>query len=362
MIKKMFARSAKVVLLGGGTGSCRLAAILAEIYRFIALIVTGADDGGDSKFYRQAGHPAWGDVRRAILTLSENSFLKKLFPFRFGDNMRERKDINIGNAVLAGAYDMYRKEGLPHREAVLESVAQISELAGLLPGRQALLASTGFTHLKIVLEDGTSIVGEGDIDARVWDGKRICRASLVPPVKIDENARKAIVDADIIVIGPGSWFGSVIATLLVTGVAEAIKEAISRPVNPAKIVCVVNLFTTVEDYGFKLSDFLRFIHGYLDGEMIDACIFNSRIPSTEVEGSYKQKGSFLVRFDEQSLDYCKKVIKFPCLEVDNKGHARHSSELANIFTNLDSLLDTDNDVVIVAENGKMTEDHRREYV
>lgn len=361
MLKKIFARSAKVVLLGGGTGSCRLAAILAEIYRFITIIVTGADDGGDSKFYRVAGHPAWGDVRRALLTLAENSFLKKIFPHRYTSNLRDRKDINIGNAFLAGAYDMYRKEGWPHKEAVIESVSQVSALAGLLPGRQAILASTDFTHLKIVLEDGTAIVGEGDIDARVWDGKRICRAALVPPAKIDENARKAIIDSDIIVIGPGSWFGSVIATLLVTGVAEAIKEAISRPVNPAKIVCVVNLFTTVEDHGFKLSDFLRFIHGYLDGVLIDVCIFNSMRPSQDVIDSYESKGSYLVQYDKRSLDYCKKVIKFPCLEIDENGHARHCKELANIFTNLDSLIESEKRIINVAQNGRVVKYKQREY-
>lgn len=350
------------MFLGGGTGICRLASILVDIFRFIAIIVTGADDGGDSHFYREAGHPAWGDIRRALLTLAENSFLKKIFPFRFGDNMRERKDINLGNAFLAATYEMYLKEGLPHREAVVQTIESVSQLAGLLPGRQALLASTGFTHLKIVLEDGTAIVGEGEIDARVWDGKRICRASLNPPAKLDEKARKAIVEADYIVIGPGSWFGSVIATLLVTGTAEAIKEAISRPVNPAKIVCVVNLFTTVEDHGFKLSDFLRFIHGYLDGEMIDACIFNSKVPSRDVIEAYKKKGSFLVRYDKQSLDYCKKVIKFPCLEIDEKGHARHCDSIANLFTKLDTILDSDNDIIVVAENGQVSVGYQRIYI
>lgn len=349
---RTYVREAKIVLLGGGTGSCRVAAVLNEIFRFLSIIVTGADDGGDSKFYRRAGHPAWGDIRRAILTIAENEYLKRIMPFRLGPNMGEREGINIGNLLMAATYEMYRKAGYTHKAAVLQTVDDICEQAGLDKGRCAMFASTDFTHLGIALEDGSKILGEGEIDDRVYDGKRIVRAYLDPPAKIDERAERAILSADYIVIGPGSWFGSVIATLLVKGVAEAVQQATLRQKNPAKIMCVANLFTSVEDHGFRLSEFLRFVHGHLGGQMIDACIFNNYAPE-DVVSRYYSRDCYPVVYDRQSLDYCDKVIQCPCLEVDEKGHARHSASIANIFTNLEKILDLDDRRIVVGKNGRV---------
>lgn len=359
-----FIREARLVHLGGGTGTCCIAKANNDIgqYRFMTIIVTAADEGGDSKRYRKRlGHIAWGDVRRAGLTLGEDDEFKEHMGYRFDSRIPEQEEHNIGNAFLASKYEILRRKGMNHDEAVVETVRYFCKKAGVLPGRQALVASTTPSHLEVFLNDGFKIADEGELDRYVYDGRKITRARLNPVAKIHPLSKEKIEEADIIIIGPGSWFGSVIATLAVDGVAEAIYKARTRSVKPAKLVCVVNLFTSAEDHGFPLSELLRFGDGHLGGQGIDACVFNNRVPSREVLDAYHKKGSYLVNYDKRSLDYCDKVIHFPCLEIDNKGRARHSSSIANVFTNLDEILDYADDEVFVDEGGSVLK-HREKVL
>lgn len=230
-----------------------------------------SDSGGSSgRLRKELGVLPPGDARRALLALSglhlKKKTLDKLFDFRF--NNGELAGHSLGNLLLAALMQITGRTDVAISEA-----ARILEVSG-----QVLPVTTDRTELVARLKDGTIIRGETNIDVRDIRPKiPIEEVYLSPQGKVFSGTKKAILEADLIILGPGDLYTSVIPNLLVSGVNQAIKKS------KAKMVLIVNLMTKHgETDGFRASDFVREIRRYLGpaGEGLSYVLVNRKIKAT----------------------------------------------------------------------------------
>lgn len=224
----------RIVTLGGGTGTFVVLCALKSIPDIaLTAIVTPADDGGSSGHLRDAyGFLPAGDARQALVALAEDEgILRDLFLYRF-----QKGNVaghNLGNLFLTALSDLLGSEA-----AAIAEASRILRVRG-----RVLSASLTPATLLASLADGTELSGEHVIDARAAGRSPIVSVSYQEPVPLAPDAKAAIEEADLIVLGPGDLYTSTIATLLPSGTKEAIQAA------PAKLVYLMNLFTKAGQTG-----------------------------------------------------------------------------------------------------------------
>src|SRR5438309_1999605 len=204
-----------------------------------------ADSGGSSGRLRdEFGFLPAGDVRRCLVALAADDsvgmLLRQLFEYRFerGEGLAGH---SFGNLLLTALADLTHGTD----RAIMEAAHLLRVKGEVLP------ITLTDSHLFAELEDGRIIEGEGAIDTR-RESTPIARVYLDPPAAATEPALEAIGSADMIVIGPGDLYTSVVPTLLVDGICQAIAAS------PATTVYVCNLMTKHgETDGYAASDFLR---------------------------------------------------------------------------------------------------------
>lgn len=263
----------KVVVIGGGTGTYQVLVGLKRHPLDISAVISMSDSGGSTgKLRKELSILPPGDVRRALIALSNlplaQKTLEKLFDFRF-ENGHSLKGHSLGNLLLAALIQITGREDL----AIAEAGRILSASGYVYP------VTLDKTDLVAVLENGKRIYGETKIDLRHDEQKgdmvSIKKVYLSPKGSIFPDSRRVIKDADVIILGPGDLYTSIIPNLLVRGVPEAI--AASR----AKVILVVNLMTKPgETDNFKVSDFIKTIKKYLgeaEGRLALA-IVNNKLP------------------------------------------------------------------------------------
>ena len=243
----------RVVVIGGGTGTYQVLLGLKKYPLELSAIVTMSDSGGSSGRLREEfGILPPGDIRRALLALSNlpisEKTLAKLFEFRF-TNGHGLAGHNLGNLFLAALTQITGRADL-----AVEEAEEILKTAG-----HVYPVTLKKTNLHAVLADGTVIRGETNIDVRrVKPSVSIQKVFLKPNASVYPKAKEAILKADLIILGPGDLYTSIIPNLLVRGVNQAIKN--SR----AKLVYVCNLMTKHgETDHFAAVDFVNEIKNYL---------------------------------------------------------------------------------------------------
>jgi len=280
----------RIVALGGGTG---LPILLHGLKTLLApsdgqrltAIVTVADDGGSSGRLRRAYRIlAPGDVRNCLLALSDApSTLASLFDFRF-DGSGDVGGHSLGNLILTALNEM---EG--------DFTAAVSRASEILGVRGHVLPSTGDdVTLVAELMDGTVIAGE----SRIASGHRpIARVRLRPETaRALPGAIDAIRAADLIVIGAGSLYTSLLPILLVKDLGAAI--AASR----ARVVMVANMMTEPgETDGYAVADFVHAIERHAPGIHIDDVLVNTGAPPVDVLARYAEAGAFPVPMEPTAL-------------------------------------------------------------
>ena len=214
----------RLVTIGGGTGS---SVLLRGLKRYadridITAIVTTFDDGGSSGRLRDEFRvPALGDLRRCIAALlpedAEYSVIDGMLEHRFSSS-GSMDGHSLGNLMLLGA--MQRSGSLSD---AIDSIGSSLRLAG-----RVVPVSDEPSHLCAELEDGTLIQGESAVGDRNEELFGASRIYLEPPVSANPNALTAIRNADVVVLGPGDLFASVIPNLLPDGVIEAISQSSCR--------------------------------------------------------------------------------------------------------------------------------------
>ena len=258
----------RVVTVGGGTGS---SVLLRGLRRYadridITAIVTTFDDGGSSGRLRdEFVVPALGDLRRCIAALlpedAKYSAVEGMFEHRFS-SVGPIDGHSLGNLMLLGA--MERSGGLSD---AIDSIASSLNLVG-----RVVPVSDEPSDLCAELKDGTLIRGESAVGERNETLFGSSRIYLDPPVNANPNALAAILNADVVVLGPGDLFASVIPNLLAGGVTEAISQS------SCQILQVCNVAKKAGEAGeYAASDFVNSVNCCLgkSEKRVDAILINT---------------------------------------------------------------------------------------
>jgi uncharacterized cofD-like protein len=312
--------SLKIVAIGGGTG---LSTLLAGLKRFVgaqseevwieslSAVVTVSDDGGSSGRLREELQmlPP-GDIRNCMIALSEDSnLLSHLFRYRFG-GAGDLAGHSFGNLFLAALTEVTGD----FVEAVRLSSEVLASKGHIFP------ATTSDVRLVAELEDGREVHGESQITAA---RSRIRHLRIDPEhcLPLPETLA-AIQTADIITIGPGSLYTSIVPNLLVRGVAEAIGHA------AATKVFVSNLMTQpgeTDDYGFR--DHLDTIREYAPQIRFDYAIVNDRPISHQQAELYQADGAYQILLDENSISQLDPAIEVLRADLLDEGDmVRHNTD------------------------------------
>ena len=312
----------KIVVIGGGTGVFTVLSGLKEYSHHLSAIVTIADDGGSSGILREEfGILPPGDIRRALVALSSSSpFLAKLFQYRF-KNGKGLKGHNFGNLFLTAL------EGLTgdFNQAVKEAGNILGIKGEVIP------VSLENTRLFARLENNFLVIGESNIDVPKHDGNLLIKeVFLNPQVKANKGALKAIKDADLVIIGPGDLYTSIIPNFLVKGVKEAVKK--SR----AKKIYVCNIMTKYgETNHFTAEKFLSVLEKYLGKGVIDYFLVNIEKPKQSYLDRYKREKAELVKYDKKYLSLLKRPKVIFAKLVRNSSFLRHDpKKLAQAISKL----------------------------
>jgi len=311
-------KNKKIVVIGGGTGIFTVLFGLKKYPLQLSAIISMADSGGSTKILREEfGILPPGDVRRALVALSQSEkLLSDLFNYRFNEGRLNGH--NFGNLLITA---LERIEG--NFEKAIEKAGKILNIKG-----EVIPVTLKNTNLYALLEDGQIIEGETNIDIPKHDPNlKIKKVYLKPQAKANKKAKSAILNADLVVIGPGDLYTSIIPNLLVEGVPEAIKK--SR----AKKVFICNLMTKLgETNNFTGSDFIKEIEKYLKGKLLDYVIFNNKKPSPNRIAKYEKEGAAFVKCDKNNFKGKKlKIIRGNLLR--KKGFIRHDPQkLAKVIT------------------------------
>ena len=312
----------KIVTIGGGTGSYTVLRGLKEFPLDITAVVSMFDSGGSTGRLRdEFGVLPPGDVRRCLVALSEGKraeILRELFNYRF-ENGKTLNGHSFGNLFLVALSNIYGSD--------IEGIRKASELLDLRG--KVLPVTLDKADLHAVLEDGTEIEGETNIDIPKHDGNlRIKSISLVPEARIFGETDKAIREANIIVIGPGDPYSSVIPNLLVSGMKDALQA--SR----AKKVFISNLMSKWgETNECTASDIARIVLSYSGLSKFDHMICNTAPMDPKLIAAYEKEEKYPIQCDGALGDCAEKVVKGDFFsEADI---ARHdSAKIAKVIAGL----------------------------
>ncbi|MBU4348349.1 YvcK family protein [Patescibacteria group bacterium] len=275
----------KIVVIGGGTGVFTTLTSLRPYFNNLTAIVTMADDGGSTGILRENfGILPPGDIRRALIALSgsNNEMLSKLFSYRFKQGIGLTGH-SFGNLLIT-ALERITKDF----EKAINEAGKILSIEG-----KVIPITLGDTRLIAELGNGQIIKGENNIDIPKHEGNiKIKKVWLEPKAKINSNAKKAILSADVVIIGPGDLYTSIIPNILVGGTKQALKKT------KAKIIYFSNIMTKFgETNNFQASDFIKTIISYLGKGVLDYAIVNNKKPSFKKRAVYIKKNSDFVEPD-----------------------------------------------------------------
>ena len=299
----------RVVTIGGGTGLSTMLRGLKEHTSNITAIVTVADDGGSSgRIRHNLGILPPGDVRNTLIALADTEpLMETLFQYRFswGEGLQGH---SFGNLFIAAMTDITGdfEEG-------------IRAFSKVLAVRGKVLPSTlDAVRLGAVYTDGSRVLGESCIPEQ---GKKIEKVFLDPmDAKALPEAIEAILHADVVVLGPGSLYTSIIPNLLIPGFAEAIATT------PALCVYVCNVMTQPgETDGYTASDHVQALLEHLgEPSLLDYVIVNKAGVSSAQAKKYAQQGAHPVRADISVIE--RMGIKVHAADVlDQRNLVRHAS-------------------------------------
>ncbi len=275
-----------IVVIGGGTGTFTVLSGLKKYPHNLTAIVSMADDGGSTGRLRdELGVLPPGDIRQCLVALSEaDLILRELFNYRF-----ENGDLgghSFGNLFIS-AFEKIAGD----LNKALEEVGKVLKIRGNVSP-----ITLDKVWLRAKLENGTELKGENQINNSWLLSKfGIKKLFLKPQAKANPNALKAIAEADVMIIGPGNLYCSIIPNLLVKGIPEAIRRS------KALKIYNCNLMTK---YGhtddFKVDDFVRVMEQYLGKGTIDFITYSTKRPPAALLKKYSGEGEW-VKLSKESV-------------------------------------------------------------
>ena len=304
---------AKVVVIGGGTGLSTMLRGLKQYTSHITAIVTVGDDGGGSgKLREDLGMLPPGDIRNCILALADTEpLMEDLLQYRFTEGSLKGQCFgNLFLAAMAGISENF--------EDAVQKMSSVLAVKG-----KVLPVTLDDMKLIAELENGEIIEGESKIPSEVIVRKTRIKKIAIKPIdaKPLEEAIKAINNADVIIMGPGSLYTSIIPNLLVKGIPEAICKS------PAKKVYISNVMTQPgETDGFKVSNHLKVLMDYGVAENIDYVIANNGIIPPDIKEKYAKENAELVVLDYENISNLNvNVIEADLIKI-TKRYVKHNAE------------------------------------
>lgn len=283
----------KIVCIGGGTGTSVVISGLKKYPVDLSVIVAMSDSGGSNKIIRdEFGLLPTSDIRQCFVAFSESNnesedLLRKLFMYRFhkGEGI---KGNTFGNLFMAALADI-----LNSQEEAIKKTGEILNIKG-----KVIPVTLNDSTLVAIFENGMKIVGEHEIDMPEHDGSlRIDKLYLEPESVANPEAVEAILNADLIVIGPGDLYTSLVPNFLVKGIKEALTKT------KAKKVFVLNLMTRYgQTSGYSAKDHIEDLEKYI-GKILDFVLVNSKSISTEILKKYENEKAFPVKDDLEQNDF-----------------------------------------------------------
>jgi len=287
----------KIVCIGGGTGTSVVLSGFKKYPVDISVIVSMADSGGSNRVIRdEFGLLPTSDIRQCLVALAEvdgdpEQLLRKLFMYRFSEG-KGTKGMTFGNLFMAALADI-----LGSQKEAIKKTCQILKIKG-----EILPVTFTDSNLVAIYRDDSKVTGEHFIDEPQHDGRlRIKKVFLEPESRVNPEAVKVIERANLIVIGPGDLYTSLIVNLLVKGIVEALQKT------RAKIVFVLNLMTKYgQTFGFTAKDHISVLERYLGKNYLNFVLVNSRpIPNSALK-KYEREQEFPV-IDDLKDSYFKVI-------------------------------------------------------
>lgn len=309
-IKTYRIRKPKIVVVGGGTGLPVILKSLRNQSADITAIVTVADDGGSSgeiREYMNLTPP--GDLRNVLVALSDMPRLyEDIFQYRFNQKDNYFANHAIGNLIIAAVSEM--------RGSTYEAIQLLSKMlhveGKIYPSSEKTLT------LHAVFKDGTMKTGESSIvlERKTIDYVFVTNTQGNEQPKAARKVVQAIKDADMIVLGPGSLFTSILPNLVIPEIGEAIMNA------KGEVVYICNIMTQKgETEHFSDADHVRVLHEHLGSKFINTVLVNTeKIPENYLDPNIYDEYLVQVKHDFQKLreEECR-VISTDFLKLKNSG-------------------------------------------
>lgn len=318
----------KIVTIGGGTGNFTVLRGLKNYEVDISAIVSMADDGGSTGILRdELGVLPPGDVRQCLIALSDSSrLMRSLMNYRFEQGGLEGH--SFGNLLLSAL-----EKVTGSFEKAVEEVGKILFIKG-----KVIPVTTHQVRLKMILKSCKILEGEREVYLSEEIEKGYSSIYLEPYPKANPHAISEIMNADLIVLGPGGLHTSLIPNFLVEGISEALRRS------DAKKVFVVNLMNRRgQTTTFKVSDYVNELSRFIGEDVFDYVVVNDQQPPKELIELYAEEGDLVendlqdgrVRFasllGEMKVGAKKDLIRRSLIRHDSKKLAQ---ELMHIVNNL----------------------------
>ncbi len=315
-----------IVAIGGGTGLSNILKSMKKLNANVTAIVNMADDGGSSGVLRaDLNSLPPGDLRNCIVAMSSgDKNYRNLLNYRFKQGIL--KGHNLGNLILSALEDINGNMA----DAINSVNKAVSSYGQILP------VTLSHIYIKAELENGKEIFGESSIALQsIVESSPIKKIQLIPDnAKIYSKAKDEILNADYIIIAPGSLYTSIIPALMVNGVKDAIKKS------NAKCIYISNLMTEPgETDNYSLKDYILKIEQHLGEGIIDSIIVNNK------KLSLNQMNRYILQRSRQVLDN-KEDIEF----FEEQGIILYSRDLIRIYSgyirhNNSKLLELINEII-----------------
>ncbi|MDE1547710.1 gluconeogenesis factor YvcK family protein [Jeotgalibaca caeni] len=324
---KLKKRQKKIVVLGGGTG---LPVILKHLKKYnvdLTAVVTVADDGGSSGIIRNyVNIVPPGDIRNCMIALSDLPDLQKsIFQYRFDSKDDFFSGHAIGNLIIAALTEM--------RGNIFDAIRLLSAMMQVKGRIYAAAEEPLVLHAQF--EDGQVAKGESQI---AHHRKKIERVHVTPldettEAKAARDVIQSINEADIIILGPGSLYTSLLPNLMIPDLGEAVIRS------SAEVVYICNIMTQLgETESFSDADHVRVLHEHLGTKFIDTVLVNTeRVPDEYLNQQADEEYLLQVTHDFQALrnEACR-VISADFLNVKEGGVYHDGDKVAQEIMNLSS--------------------------
>lgn len=306
----------RIAVIGGGTGLSVILRGLKKVTSNVSAIVTVTDDGGGSGVIRsEMGILPPGDIRNCILALADDEdIMEKLLQYRFREGRLSGQ--NMGNLFLAALTDIYG-----NFEKAVYKLQDILRIKG-----KVIPVTLENADLCAELEDGTQVVGESRIPEEVVSHHSpIEHVYLDPPwPRALDAAVKAIRSADMIVLGPGSLYTSIIPNLLVKGIADAIRDAAGMKT----LIC--NIMTQPgETDDFTVTEYAETVVEYLGSNVLDYMLINDQRLENPVIRPYLKHGIIQLIADDKDRKALERMHITPIesnMVYADEGVVRHDAD------------------------------------